>query len=290
LNAGFLHKVGRMTIGDWHIDTALGGKFRLDGGAMFGVVPKNLWSRAAPPDDENRISMAMRVLVARGAGRTVLVDTGAGRGYGEKLARIYAFDEIPVAEELLKPLGIAPDEVTDVVITHLHFDHGGGAAVQTSDGWGLAFPNAVHHVQRRQWEHALDPNPRDRASYFRERIEILERTGALTLHDGDWSLAVGIDVLAFDGHTPGQHLPLFTAGDSVLLYCADLIPTSAHLPTAYVMAYDLDPVRSMDEKSAILERAAAGNWTLVFEHDPTVEACRVRRENGRLSLAGALSI
>lgn len=245
---------------------------------MFGVVPRNLWARVAPPDDENRIAMAMRILVARRPGRTVVVDTGAGVGYGEKLERIYAFDRAAPPALWLKPLAITPEDVTDVFITHLHFDHGGGAALPAENGWALAFPNAAHHVQRTQWEHAMRPNPRDRASYFHERIEIIADAGALVLHDGDWSLAAGLDALAFDGHTPGQHLPLFSDGKTALFFCGDLIPTAGHFPAAYIMAYDLDPVRSMDEKAAILSRAAGENWALVFEHDPEVAACRVALE------------
>jgi glyoxylase-like metal-dependent hydrolase (beta-lactamase superfamily II) len=274
-------QVQRMTIGDWEIHSVISGMFRLDGGAMFGVVPRNLWAKAAPPDDENRISMAMRNLVARRPGRTVVVDTGAGIGYGEKLDRIYAFESALPPAQGLKPLGLRPEDVTDVIITHLHFDHAGGAAVPTPDGYTLAFPNAVHHVQRTQWEHAHQPNPRDRASYFRERIDVIADKGALALHEGDWSLAAGLDVITFDGHTPGQHLPLFSGPKDALLFCGDLVPTAAHFPAAYVMAYDLDPVRSMDEKSAILSRSARESWVLLFEHDPNVAACSVRHDSDR---------
>jgi len=279
-----------MTIGDWQVHSVISGMFRLDGGAMFGVVPKNLWAKATPPDDENRISMAMRTLVARGRGKTVLVDTGAGIGYSEKLGRIYAFEATGAPNEVLQPLGIKPEEVTDVILTHLHFDHGGGAAVPAANGWALAFPNAVHHVQRTQWEHALHPNPRDRASYFAERIEVLGKKGALALHEGDWSLGGGLDVIAFDGHTPGQHLPLFSGGRTALLFCGDLVPTSAHFPAAYVMAYDLDPVKSMDEKAAILAQAAREDWILVFEHDPRVGACRARDEGDRVGPGDRIDI
>jgi glyoxylase-like metal-dependent hydrolase (beta-lactamase superfamily II) len=271
-----------MRIGDWDLHAVISGMFRLDGGAMFGVVPRSLWSKAAPPDAENRISMAMRVLVARGGGKTVLVDTGAGTGYGEKLEAIYAFENTTLPSAYLRDLALAPEQITDVILTHLHFDHAAGAAVPQPDGaWELAFPNAVHHVQKTQWEHALDPNPRDRASYFRDRIEILSKKGALALHEGDWSLASGLDVLAFDGHTPGQHLPLFSGGGESVLFCADLVPTSAHFPAPYIMAYDLDPVRSMDEKTGILGDASRGNWVLAFEHDPATPACRVRSDDRR---------
>lgn len=279
-----------MTIGDWQIDALVSGMFRLDGGAMFGVVPRKLWSKSAPPDDENRISMAMRVLVARGNGRTVVVDTGAGAGYGTKLESIYAFERTVSPADWLAPLGIKPEDVTDVIITHLHFDHAGGAAVPGEGEWRLAFPYAEHHIQRTQWEHARNPNPRDRASYFPERIELIGRKGALALHDGDWSLAPGLDILSFNGHTPGQHLPLFTGGKQALFYSADLIPTSAHFPIPYIMSYDLDPVRSMDEKTGILEQAARGDWTLCFEHDPAVAGCRVRVDAGRVLPGDAVAI
>ncbi|MBP2681051.1 MAG: Glyoxylase, beta-lactamase superfamily [Candidatus Krumholzibacteriota bacterium] len=271
-----------MRVGDWDIHAAVSGMFRLDGGAMFGVVPRALWSKAAPPDAENRISMAMRLLVARSGEKLVVVDTGAGVGYGEKLDAIYAFEKTKSPAAYLEALHIAPEQVTDVILTHLHFDHAAGAAIpRPGGGWELAFPNAVHHVQRAQWKHALDPNPRDRASYFRERIELLSNEGALALHEGDWKLSSGLDVIAFDGHTPGQHLPLFSGDGESVLFSADLLPTAAHFPTPYIMAYDLDPVRSMDEKAAILEQAARENWIFAFEHDPGTPGCRVRREGSR---------
>ena len=272
-----------MKIGDWEINAWVAAMFRLDGGAMFGVVPRSLWSRVAPPDDANRISMAMRALVVQGHDQTIVVDAGAGTGYGEKLENIYGFDSILPPAAGLEKLGIAPGDVTDVVITHLHFDHGGGAAVPAGDGWALAFPNAVHHVQRTQWEHALDPNPRDRASYFPDRIKLLESSGALALHDGEWTLAPGFDLHVCNGHTPGQQLPRVSGDGESIFYCGDLIPTSAHLPTPYVMSYDLNPVLAMEEKDRILERASRERWILFFEHDPDVAACRVDFDGKRFT-------
>jgi glyoxylase-like metal-dependent hydrolase (beta-lactamase superfamily II) len=213
----------------------------------------------------------------------MIVDTGAGGGYAEKFEQIYGFDPEVTLRESLTKVGTTPEDITDVIITHLHFDHGGGAAVRGEAGWRLMFPNAIHHVQQAQWEHALNPNPRDRASYFRERVEIIKEVNALELHDGGWTPAPGLDVSVFDGHTPGQQLPKFADGETTLFYCGDLIPMSAHIPIPYVMAYDLHPVLSMTEKTQIVERAAADGWILFFEHDPKIEACRVSYDGKRFA-------
>jgi len=152
--------------GDWKLNSIMAGTFGLDGGAMFGVVPKALWAKSILPDEANRIPMAMRLLLARGRGRTVLVDAGSGGGYDEKSDKIYAFEGHDDMRSSLAPAGVTPEDITDVVITHLHFDHGAGVAAPTgvADGWRLVFPNATHHVQRAQYRHALEPNPRDRAT------------------------------------------------------------------------------------------------------------------------------
>ena len=272
-----------MKIGEWEVNGFVSGRFRLDGGAMFGVVPRNIWAQAAPPDDENRIAMAMRLLLIRGRGRTVVVDSGCGQGYSAKLTRIYGFESIVPMSDCLPKFGLSPEEITDVLVTHLHFDHGGGLATADGSGWRLTFPNAVHHIQKRQWDHALNPNLRDRASFFRERIEVIEREDKLVLHDGDWSLCQDLDLYTFDGHTPGQHLPLVQGGGESLFYCGDLIPTSAHLPIPYIMSYDLQPVLAMEEKKAILEKACRERWLLCFEHDPKLAACHVNEQQGRFS-------
>lgn len=244
---------------------------------MFGVVPRTLWEKRLSPDDKNRIPMAMRLLLARGHGKTVLVDAGAGGGYTDKNNEIYAFKGHDDLRGSLRSAGVSAEDVTDVVITHLHFDHGAGVCESREDGegWRLVFPGARHHVQRTQYEHALAPNPRDRASYFRDRIEILETEKALELHDGPWTLAAGFEVLVFDGHTPGQQLPKISGGGNTLFYCGDLIPTRHHVPTPYIMSYDLHPVTAMDEKIPVLERAHNERWVLFFEHDPDIAACRL---------------
>lgn len=281
-----------MKFGQWDVEAVMAGTFGLDGGAMFGVVPKALWEKRLPPDEMNRIPMAMRLLLARGHGKTVLVDTGAGGGYGEKNDRIYAFKNHDNLSAALEAAGSSPGEVTDVVLTHLHFDHGAGVCEpdENGDGWRLVLPQARHHVQKSQYEHAIHPNPRDRASYFHDRIEILEREDVLELHDGPWSLASGFDVLVFEGHTPGQQLPKIGAGGETVFYCGDLIPTQHHIPTPYIMSYDLDPVAAMDEKAPILKQAYEEGWVLFFEHDAHVAACRVELEGDRFSAGETVEI
>ncbi|MFQ5510508.1 MAG: MBL fold metallo-hydrolase [Candidatus Krumholzibacteriia bacterium] len=279
-----------MKIGSWQADGFVSGRFGLDGGAMFGVVPKNIWSRVAPADDQNRIAMATRLLLIRGRGKTVVVDSGCGMGYSEKLARIYAFEATVPMTDCLRQYDLRPQDVTDVLVTHLHFDHGGGLATPDGSGWRLTFPDAAHHIQRRQWQHALNPNPRDRASFFGPRIKIIEREGNLVLHDGDWSLDEGVDLHTFDGHTPGQHLPRLHDNETTLFFCGDLVPTSAHLPVPYIMSYDLQPVLAMEEKTRMLEKAAREGWTLFFEHDPKLAACVVRDEGGRYTAGEAVEV
>lgn len=279
-----------MKIGEWNVRSVVAGKFRLDGGAMFGVVPKTIWSRAVEVDDQNRISMVMRILVIQGQGKTIVVDTGCGTGYDDKLVRIYALElDVPMRERL-STLGITPEEVSDVVVTHLHFDHAGGVATREGSEWRLTFPNAMHHIQRPQWEHALAPNPRDRASFFPDRIEIMEEMGKLRLHDGEWGIAPGIELHVCHGHTPGQQLPRISGDGRTLFFCGDLVPMAAHFPTPYVMSYDLQPVVSMGEKTAFLARAAKEGWILCFEHDPRVEACTVLAEGNRFSPGERLAL
>lgn len=277
-----------MQIGEWEIKSVMAGRFGLDGGAMFGVVPKTLWEKRLPPDEYNRIPMVMRCLVARGHDRTILVDVGSGSGYDDKTRQIYAFDEMEPLAPALERAGVSPSEVTDVLLTHLHFDHGAGIVDADGDGWKLVLPQARHHVQRSQWTHAFAPNPRDRASYYADRLRVMEDAEVLQLHDGPWTLVPGVELLVFDGHTPGQQLPRFGGGRDSVFFCGDLIPTQHHIPTPYIMSYDLDPVLAMDEKVRILERAEKEDWILFFEHDAHLPACRLKREGRRLLPGEAL--
>ena len=278
-----------MKFGEWDVVSCLAGRFGLDGGAMFGVVPRTMWARTLPPDEFNRVPMVMRILIVRGHGRTIVVDVGAGAGHSDKSKQIYAFEETEHLLDVIRAAGVDPTAVTDVMLTHLHFDHGAGIVEPHDGGWRLLFPKATHHVQRSQWEQAFHPNPRDRASYYEERFRALEQQGVLVLHDGPWSLAPGFDLLVFNGHTPGQQLPHIHGGGQGLFFCGDLIPTHHHIPTPYIMSYDLYPVTVMEEKAALLERAHAEGWVLLFEHDAHVESCRIQRDGKRFTAADVVA-
>ncbi len=281
-----------MNAGSWRIETVEAERFRLDGGSMFGVVPRPLWERRHPADAKNRIQMVTRCLIARGEGRVVIVDTGMGDDWSDREREIYDIDDANGSiAAACAARGIAPDDVTDVVLTHLHFDHAGGAVARGSDGTPRpAFPSARYHVQRRQLAWAAQPTDRDRRSFRAQTFEPLAAAGCLETIDGAAEILPGLHVEPTMGHTPGHQVVRFGEGDGAIVYCGDLIPTAAHLPAAWVMSYDLEPLVSMKEKHALLTRAAAGGWVLVLEHDPAHAAVRVAREGDGFVVAASVGI
>ncbi|MBN2362022.1 MAG: MBL fold metallo-hydrolase [Deltaproteobacteria bacterium] len=259
------------------------GRFALDGGAMFGIVPKPLWSRRIGADDQNRIPMALRCLLLQTGDRLILVDTGIGSRWSQKETAIYAIDhrEQDLVRSL-KAAGFAPEDVTDVVLTHLHFDHAGGALRTGADGdLGLTFGRARHHLQRRHLAWAQAASDKDRGSFRGEDIARLMDSGQVRLRDGGGELAPGIELVVCEGHTVAQQVVRASDGSRTLLYCGDVVPTAAHLRLPWIMGYDLQPLATLEEKRSLLTRAAADDWLLVFEHDPVVAACRVRSEGGQ---------
>ncbi|MFQ5844263.1 MAG: MBL fold metallo-hydrolase [Planctomycetota bacterium] len=265
-----------LRIGSYDVVAAPSGTFGLDGGAMFGVVPRPLWERSHPPDERNRIALAMRLLVLRSPERTWLVDVGIGDKFDRKHEDIYRVDALS-ADEAVRAAGVDPGTVTDVVLTHLHFDHAGGATRR--DG-SPAFPGARYHVQRRQLEWARHATAKDRGSFREADFLPLYRDGRLNLLDGPGALAGGIEVVVCDGHTSGMQLVKVGDGERTLLYVADLVPTAAHLRLPYVMAYDNNPLQTLKEKQRILSQAAEEGWILFLEHDPSCAACRVEQRRG----------
>ena len=268
-----------MTLAGYEITPVDAGRLRLDGGAMFGIVPRPLWSRHIEPDDRNRIPLAMRCLLLRGHGRTILVDTGVGTKADDRFRDLYALADPPGGSLVaaLGALGVSPTDVTDVVLTHLHFDHGGGATTRGADGaLALTFPEAAHHVQRRHWAWA-HASAREAASFLAENLEPLARSGRLVLSDGEASPFPGVSYVVVDGHTRAMQLPLVAGAGGTLLYAADLVPTAAHVPLLWGMAYDIEPLATLREKERVLARAADEGWWLAFEHDHETALARIER-------------
>ncbi|MCX8111774.1 MAG: MBL fold metallo-hydrolase [Bacteroidia bacterium] len=252
------------------------GRFALDGGAMFGVVPKVMWEKLIPPDERNRIPMAMRALLIEEGERLILVDVGVGHKYTPKFADLYAIDHstYTLKGELAK-LGFSPSDVTDVVLTHLHFDHAGGSTEQAGEKVIPTFPRAKYYVQRSHWDWAHNPNPRERASFFPENYDPIQANGQLVLVEGETELIPGVKLRPVHGHTEGQQLVEISYKGRYLLYGADLFPTSAHLPLPYVMAYDVRPLVSFEERQLYLPRLVREEAIVFYEHDPVVECSTV---------------
>lgn len=282
-----------MNIGPYTVSTFETGDFALDGGAMFGVVPKTLWTKAYHSGDElNRIDMTARSLLLRGNGKTMLIDTGCGHKMSDKLMSIYRVDYTRASvNQSLEMQGISPEEITDVILTHLHFDHVGGATTISPTGEIIpTFPNATYHVQKEQLLWAQSPTEKDRASFMPENWDPLIANGMLNIIDGDGELFSGIHVQRVYGHTCGLQVIHIQDNEQHIVFPADLIPTAAHIPVPYVMGYDNFPLTSMEEKQALLMQASEQGWILCFEHDSFTIAGTVKRTEKGFSLQQSVSM
>lgn len=279
-----------MQLAGYQIDVIHAGFLRLDGGAMFGIVPKNLWDRRIPADEQNRIPLAMRCLLLRGHGRTILVDNGLGDKYDARFGSIFGVDrESFNLLDSLQEVGVAVEDVTDVILTHLHFDHAGGSTTRDEEGsLILTFPNAVHHIQQTHWIWAQE-SPREQASFLAENLDPLESSGKLNFLAGAETPFPGIHMIVVDGHTRGQQLPVVTGKEGTLLYAADLLPTAAHIPLLWIMAYDVAPLDTLTEKKRVLDEAVDGNWIVFFEHDPEIVTGRIVRTDRGYALEDSRS-
>ncbi|MCD7851403.1 MAG: MBL fold metallo-hydrolase [Parabacteroides sp.] len=263
------------------IDT---GFFYADGGAMFGAIPKTAWSRRYPSNGQNGCVLAMRsVLIRDGNGRIILIDNGAGDKQLKQLSYYNFFDLADLDEELQKR-GVACEEVTDVILTHLHFDHCGYTTRKTlqpdrTPGYTLSFPNATHWVSRRQWENFLHPNALEKDSYFIENMQAVEENGKLCLIDRETQLCPAVNLRLFDGHTPGQIAPYITMPERTYVFAGDVIPLAASVSPAWISAYDTCPVTSYNEKVRMLEEAAREKQTLIYCHDAYTRCSTVKKVN-----------
>lgn len=275
----------KLELGDWTVHTIESGFLWLDGGSMFGSVPKPLWNRMNPADERNRIRLAMRCMLLVGHGRRVLVDVGLGDKFDAKLRDIYRVEDEPRLEASLAAVGCPAEAVTDVVLTHLHFDHAGGSTARAGDRLVPRLPNARWYVQRRNWENAHAPNPRERASYMPENFDPLHEAGVLELWDGPVRPWPGVEMITAEGHTRGQQLVRVEGGGSAVYFVADLIPTASHVRIPFVMGYDIAAIETMAEKRDLLSRAAAERAWIVLEHDPGTALARPVEEGGDFAWA-----
>lgn len=264
------------------IDTGL---FKLDGGAMYGVVPKSIWQRLNPADERNLCNWAMRCLLIEEAGRLVLVDTGLGNKQDEKFFGHYQPHGDATLQSSVRQAGYDLADVTDVLLTHLHFDHVGGAVERVGEALLPVFPKATYWSHPGHWDWALNPNPREKASFLTENILPIQDSGQLKFFGDDYLGLPGLELIYVDGHTEKMALPKITMGNKTLLYCADLIPSVGHVPLPYVMSYDVRPLLTMDEKARLLAQAAAEGWILVFEHDPVMEAATIEQTDRGVRIA-----
>ena len=276
-------------IGRFTLTPVLDGFFRLDGGAMFGVVPKPLWERAAPADGRNRIRLAMRAWLVRGDGRTVLIDAGAGGKLDARAAAIYGFEGVPALTESLAAAGVTPHAVDLVIASHLHFDHAGGFTARGEDGRVVpAFPRARYLVRRGEWDDALAPHERNRASYFADNYVPLADAGVLDFVEADGEVAPGLTVRRTGGHTAHHQMIEIADEGRAAVFVADLLPTAAHLPLPYIMGYDLYPMETLAFKRAFLREAVEREHLILFEHDPECAAGYLREAGGKLALERVL--
>jgi glyoxylase-like metal-dependent hydrolase (beta-lactamase superfamily II) len=251
--------------------------FKVDGGAMFGVVPKVLWSRVYSSDQNNLIDLTLRSLIVETDGHVILVDTGWGDKQDEKFFRHVHQHGGEGLIEGLKNRGLKPENVTDVFLTHLHADHCGGGVKKKNGGVGyeLTFPEATYHISRIQWEWALKNNVREADAFLEENILPIGQSGRMNLIDDEGELFKGFSVRLCYGHTPGLMIPVIKYMDKTLVYTGDLIPTSAHIPVIWNMSYDIESLKTIDEKENLLKEALDGGYILVFQHDEKVECCNL---------------
>ena len=270
-----------MDFGEFEIFPVSDGTFRLDGGAMFGVVPRTLWEVSNPPDEKNRVLLGLNPLLIKAGGEKILVETGIGGKGDEKFRSIYGIERNPGLGGSLRKIGLIEEDVSIVINTHLHFDHAGGNTLAGAGGaLRPAFPRARYIVQRGEFEKAMSPNERERASYRAEDFVPVKEAGLFELIDGDREITKGVSVFRAPGHNRDIQLVKIESGGRTAVVLSDIIPTAAHLKYPWIAGYDLFPLETLRIKKEIVEKAAAGGWLLFFFHDPQVKAGHVRLEDG----------
>ncbi len=275
-----------MKFGDLEIFSVSDGLFRLDGGAMFGVVPKVLWQRTNPADDKNRIQLGLNCMLIKTANDLILVDSGIGDFHDDKFKGMFAIDHTShsLLDDLAKS-GFKAEDITKVILTHLHFDHSGNNCRETEGGEVVpTFSNATYFFQEKEYEYASNPDPRSKASYLARNWQAVAKANQLEIISGDIEIVPGVRVEITGGHTRDHQIVKVVSAGKTACFLADLAPTTSHLKTPYVMGYDLYPKTTMEVKERVLQQALAENWLLFFEHDPVVRAGYLRQEDGKMKI------
>ena len=273
-----------LAIGEARAAVLHDGTIALDGGAMFGVVPRVVWEKRDPPDERNRVTLGLNVALIESGGQRVLVDTGMGDRWSEKEVRMYRIDRSTTLLGGLRACGLGPEDIDVVVNTHLHFDHAGGNTRREGDRLVPTFPRARYVVQRGEWDDATHPHERNRASYRADDFVPVAAAGQLDLIDDEAEVAPGVRAVRVGGHTTHHQMVVVESGGQTLVVPTDLLPTSSHLPLPFVMGYDLFPVATLEAKRKLLDAAVAGGWRILFYHDPRTPLGRVRREGDGYTL------
>ncbi|MEI6817120.1 MAG: MBL fold metallo-hydrolase [Bacteroidota bacterium] len=255
------------------------GYFKLDGGAMFGVVPKVIWNKLIPADENNLCNWALRCLLVEDGNRLTLIDNGLGNKQDEKFLGHYHLNGDDSLEKSLNELGFSFDDITDMFLTHLHFDHCGGSIKWNKDktGYEPTFKNATYWSNKNHWQWATVPNPREKASFLKENILPIEESGQLKFINDGQEIYSGFKVLYVNGHTDGMMLPHINVNGKTIVFMADLLPSTAHIPIPYVMGFDTRPLLTLEEKTRFLNDAAENEYVLFFEHDPFNECCTLQK-------------
>jgi glyoxylase-like metal-dependent hydrolase (beta-lactamase superfamily II) len=274
-----------MQFGDYRVEIIPDTEFRLDGGAMFGVVPRNLWAKVCPPDDENRIRMNMNCVFIDTGDERILIETGIGEKWSAKHTAMFGIDrKRPFAESLRAIAEVGPESISIVINTHLHFDHSGGNTTLNGANEAVpAFPNARYFISQAEVDHAETPSERDRASYFPENWRPLKASGQLETKKANYEVVPGLHMETYPGHNRSMQCWRLTAGEQTLFGFADLVPMRAHVPFPWIMGYDLYPVETLEVKKKILPQAAREGWNCLFYHDPDEPLCRIEEREGKLS-------
>jgi glyoxylase-like metal-dependent hydrolase (beta-lactamase superfamily II) len=278
-----------MQFGNYRIEIIPDTEFRLDGGAMFGVVPRNLWSRVAPPDDQNRIRMNTNCLFIETDSERILIETGLGEKWSAKHTAMYGINrERSFADSLRTKTGIGPEEITIVINTHLHFDHAGGNTILNDAGEAVpAFPNARYLLSQAEYEHAEQPSERDRASYFPENWRPAYENGQVELRPSEYEVIPGLRMETHPGHNRSMQCWRLEQGGRILFGFADLVPMRAHISLPWIMGYDLYPVETLESKKKLLPQAVKEGWSCLFYHEPEEPLCKLVEEDGKLSAVPA---